>query len=251
MIKNTFLEQVGLNQSEIKIYKRLLDYGELTPPRLAMLTGLTRQNTYAALKTLVNKQLIEDVTNKKKLRYRLLHPNKLNDLINEQIDEKVLVQKAVQASLPEITSQYFLSSNKPGITYFEGLEGIKKIFEDILKAKPEEVQIFRSVLDEVRLDEFLPGYLNRQVAAGIKTRIISPKVITSELLFEDKQLNRVRKYVPEELFKIYTQIEMYNDNVAFMAYKKRLMGFVISSKDVAASLKTVFELVWQADFKSK
>ncbi|HUD03324.1 MAG TPA: helix-turn-helix domain-containing protein [Patescibacteria group bacterium] len=65
MIKNTFLEQVGLNQSEIKIYKRLLDYGELTPPRLAMLTGLTRQNTYAALKTLVNKQLIEDVTNKK------------------------------------------------------------------------------------------------------------------------------------------------------------------------------------------
>jgi len=251
MIKNTFLEQVGLNQSEIKIYKRLLDYGELTPPRLAMLTGLTRQNTYAALKTLVNKQLIEDVTNKKKLRYRLLHPNKLNDLINEQIDEKVLVQKAVQASLPEITSQYFLSSKKPGITYFEGLEGIKKIFEDILKAKPEEVQIFRSVLDEVRLDEFLPGYLNRQVAAGIKTRIISPKVITSELLFEDKQLNRVRKYVPEELFKIYTQIEMYNDNVAFMAYKKRLMGFVISSKDVAASLKTVFELVWQADFKSK
>ena len=179
-----------------------------------------------------------------------MHPNKLNDLINEQIDEKVLVQKAVQASLPEITSQYFLSSNKPGITYFEGLEGIKKIFEDILKAKPEEVQIFRSVLDEVRLDEFLPGYLNRQVAAGIKTRIISPKVITSELLFEDKQLNRVRKYVPEELFKIYTQIEMYNDNVAFMAYKKRLMGFVISSKDVAASLKTVFELVWQADFKS-
>jgi len=40
--------------------------------------------------------------------------------------KKVLVQKGCAGFITEITSQYFLSSNKPGITYFEGLEGIKK-----------------------------------------------------------------------------------------------------------------------------
>lgn len=251
MIKESLLEQSGLNQSEVKIYKRLLEYGELTPPRLSELTGLARQNTYAALKTLVGKDLIEDITNKKTLRYRLLHPNKLKDLIDKQINDKVTIQKSLQASLPELSSQYFLSSNKPGITYFEGLDGIRKIFEDILKSKPDEVQIFRSVFDEIRLDKYLPVYVERQKNAIKLTRIISPSVVTPERLQEDKRLNRLRKYIPEELFKINTQIEIYNDNVAFMTYGKRPMGFVISSKDVAASLKTVFELVWQSDFKPK
>lgn len=251
MIKETLLEQSGLNHSEAKIYRRLLEYGELTPPKLSELTRLTRQNTYAALKTLVSKQLIEGVANRKNLIYRPLHPNKLKELIDKQIEDKTSIQKAVQASIPELASQYFLSSNKPGITYFEGIDGIKKIFEDILKSKPAEVQIFRSVFDEIRLDKYLTSFVERQKNAIKLTRIISPSAVTPERLQEDKRLNRIRKYIPEELFKINTQIEIYNDNVAFMTYGKRTMGFVISSKDVAASLKTVFELVWQADFKSK
>lgn len=251
MIKETLLEQSGLNQSEVKIYKRLLEYGELTPPRLSELTVLTRQNTYAALKTLAGKNLIEKVSNRKKLLYRPLHPNNLKNLIEKQIEDKLSTQKALQASIPELTSQYFLSSDKPGITYFEGLDGIKKIFEYILKSKPDEVQIFRSVFDKTRLNDYLINYIVRQKNAIKLTRVISPSVVTPERLQEDKRLNRVRKYIPEELFKINTQIEIYDDNVAFMTYGKRLMGFVISSKDVAESLRTIFELVWQADFKSK
>jgi len=248
MIKDSLFEEIGLNHSEIKIYKRLLEYGELSPPRLSELTGLTRQNAYAALRTLSNKELIDEDRRKKKLTYRPVHPGKLNELVDRKIDESREVHRSLQSFLPELEGMYFLSGNKPGITYFEGLNGVKRIYEDILKDKPNQVQVFRSVYDKERLDKYLTWYIKRQLAAGIETRIISPKLVTDDLIEKDKKLNRARKYVPESLFRINTQIMIYNNNIAFITLEKKLMGFVISSKDVAQTLRTIFETLWVAKF---
>ena len=124
MIKQSILEQSGLNDSEVKIYKRLLEFGELTPPKLAELTGLTRQNTYAALKTLAKKNLIEPLSRRKKLIYQLKDPNMLLELVDKQIADTKMVQKSLKANMPELMGLFSLKGNKPGITYFDGIEAV-------------------------------------------------------------------------------------------------------------------------------
>jgi len=244
MIKQSVFKEIGLNENEVIVYNLLLDYGEIAPPKISELTSINRQNAYAIINSLLRKGLVEEIDRRKKLTYRPLHPQKLVQYAENRRKEAEIAEEALKTALPELSSLYHLSTNKPGITFFEGLEGIKKIYEDILKEKPEELLVFRSPHDKERLGQYLVGYMKRREKIGIKTRIISPNKITDAIQKEDISLNRTRKYLPEGKFHLNTQISIYNDQVAFIAFEKKLMGFVISSKDVAQTLKTVFELVW-------
>ncbi len=240
------LLQAGLTPNEAKVYNLLIEHGELTPPRITELSNISRQNSYAVLKSLIKKDLVEEIDRKKKLTYYPKHPQKLVEYMEGQRKEMEMAEKVVSAAIPSLASLFQFSSGKPGITYFEGIDGIKKIQEGILKERPKEVCVFRSIYDKQKLDKFLTGFIKREATLGIKTRIISPKIVTPEVLEKDKRYNRERKYVPEELFKLETQISVYNDQTAFFTYGKKLMGFVISSKDVAQTLRTIFELVWNS-----
>lgn len=248
MIKESLLEQSGLNQSEVKIYKRLLEYGELTPPRLSELTGLTRQNTYAALRTLASKQLIEQIPRRKNLTYQAQHPNKLVEFVDKQIDETKIVQKSLTANLSELVSLYNLSNSKPGIAYFEGLENVKKIYLDVLRAKPDEVLVFRSTHDDEKLGNFLIDIKRRRALNGTKTRMISQTVVTNEKIQEDKKLLIQRKYVPDEVFHLDTEVAITSSQVSFITFDKKVNGFVITSKELAQTLRTIFESLWLAKF---
>ena len=251
MIKESLFEQSGLNQSEVKIYKRLLEYGELTPPRLSELTGLARQNTYAALKTLANKQLIEVITRRKKLTYQVQHPNKLVELVNKQIDETKMVQKSLTANLPELISLFNLTSSKPGIVYFEGLVNIKKIYSDWLRVKPDEILVLSSSHDFEKLGhDYLIRHNKRRASSGTKLRIISQAKGFKGIEHIDKQLLLQRKYIPDEIFHLDTEVAIGNDQVSFITFDKKLTGFVITSKEVAQTLRTIFESLWQAEYKT-
>ena len=244
MIKQSVFKEIGLNENEVIVYNLLLDYGEIAPPKISELTSINRQNAYAVIKSLLGKGLVEEIDRRKKLTYRPLHPEKLVQYAENRRKEAEIAEEALKTALPELSSLYHLSTNKPGITFFEGLDGVKKIYEDILKEKPEELLVFRSPHDKEKLDQYLVGYMKRREKVGVKTRIISPTKITAKIIEEDKNFSRTRKYIPENIFHLNTQISIYNDQVAFIAFEKKLMGFVISSKDVAQTLRTIFELVW-------
>lgn len=250
-MKSSIFEEVGLNEKEAIAYNLLLEHGQLTPPRLAEITDVTRQNAYAILKSLVSKELIEEITIRKKLTYRLLHPFALVRFTEDKKAEAETSEKIAKSALPELTSLFHLATNKPGVSFFEGVEGVKKIYEDVLKEKPEEVLVLRSILDERKLDKYLLGFTKRRSLYGINTRIISPKKVTKELEREDIVLKRQRKYIPEDLFKLSTEVSIYNDQVAFIAFEQKLMGFVVSSKDVAQTFRTIFELIWRSEFSSR
>lgn len=249
MIKEALLEQAGLNTSEVKIYKRLLEYGELSPPKLSELTGLGRQNTYAALKTLVQKELIEQIPRRKKLAYRLQNPSQLIELVDRQINESKIVQKSLKANLPELLGMFSLKSGKPGVTYFEGVEAVKNLYLDGLRMKPKEVLVFSSVHDEERWGDFLLSYLKRKAQNGTVTKIISSTEPTKEKIESDKLLLMKRKYIPDEIFHLDSELAIAEDQVQIITFDKQMRGFSITSKEVAQTLATIFNALWEADFK--
>lgn len=249
MIKESLLQQAGLNDSEVKVYKRLIKYGELTPPKLSELTGISRQNTYATLKTLSGKELIEVIPRRKKLTYQIQHPNQLLVLVDNQINQAKIVQKSIKANLPELISMFSLSSNKPGIVYFDGLESIKNIYLDVLRMKPTESYVFRSTHDDEKLGAFLINFKKRRALNGTKTKMISQTKVTKEKIKEDKQWLIERKYVPDEIFHLDTEIAINGNQVSFVTFDRQIKGFVITSKEVAQTLRIIFESLWAADFK--
>lgn len=248
MQKISVLREAGLNENECKIYQRLLEYGELSPPKLALLTGLTRQNTYAVLKTLNQKDLIEEVVKQKKLAYKPLHPNKLVDLVSAKKREAEMAEEAIKANLPIFANLFNLSNYRTSVSYFEGLNGVKAIYEDALRDKPEEIMIFQSTYDEKIMGRYLQGYLRRRAEKGIVARMISPREGANGEIVDEPNLKRQIKYIPSTLFQTSAEISFSKNLVAFITYKKKLHGFVITSGEVTKTLKVIFDLIWAADY---
>jgi sugar-specific transcriptional regulator TrmB len=125
-MRKDLLEDVGLNKNEAIIYRTLLENGEMLPSELTEKTPVMRQNVYAVLKSLVKKGLIEQIEHRKKLVYRAEHPQKLLDFVESQKAEIQKNENLVESMIPEMISDFNLAQNKPGVVYYEGLEGIKR-----------------------------------------------------------------------------------------------------------------------------
>lgn len=248
MLKDSIFLNIGLTENETKAYRRLLEYGELSPSDLAKLTGITRQNTYTVLKSLDKKGLIEVIDRRKKLAYRSLHPQKLSDyIVNQKLDIEV-AENTLNASMPALKGLFNLSNSKTSVSYFEGIEGIKTILEDALRDKPKEVMVFQSIYDQKRLGKYLESYVRRRAFAGIKTRMISPSKNVNGQILNEKSLNRKTKYIPEEHFSLGAEVSFSENLVVILSLEKKIFGTVITSREVARSFKTIFDLIWNTDY---
>lgn len=142
-------------------------------------------------------------------------------------------------------NQYALVSGQPGISHYEGIEGIKKVYEDTLRPPyPEEVLVLRSIYDSKELEDFIQKYIERRARIGIKSRTISPPGIGHPLLGEEELLRSLR-FLPREIFSTPAEISIYGDKVALISLRKDLIATVIQGKDIADTLRILFELIWQ------
>ncbi len=233
---------LDLSPAERTAYETLITHGPMPPPRLAKSANLTRVNSYAALRGLTQKGLaIEKDINKKRV-YSPQPPTKLQELARQKAEQTRLNAAAIEAIIPSLMNQYALVSDQPGISHYEGLDGIKKIYEDSLRPPHhEESLVIRSVYDSKEIEPYLLRYIKRRAKLGIKNRMLTPYFETS---MDDKKLLRQRRFLPKEKFALPTEISIYGDKVSLISLRKDLIGTVIQSQDVAQTFRIIFELLW-------
>ena len=61
----------------------------------------------------------------------------------------------IDTALPALISDYNLVSGKPGIRFFEGVEGLKKIYEDVLQ-NGENFYLVRSAYEPAYKEKIVP-----------------------------------------------------------------------------------------------
>lgn len=248
-MNKSVLKNLNLSENETIIYEILLNDGPSVVSVIAEKAKLGRVNTYVILRSLVKKELVFESNKKKKLAYAITSPKKLLEIAAEQKEKINKTEVDLLKMMPKLISHYKLANRKPGILFFEGIDGAKEIFNDVLKVKPKEVLVFRSIYDSKKIDSFLDEYTKKRVELKIKTKIISPKKPSKELLEKDKKVLRQRIYVPEKIFTTNAQINIYNNRVAYINYVKNIQGIIIENADVAQTMKTVFDLVWNTHKK--
>jgi hypothetical protein len=139
-----------------------------------------------------------------------------------------------------------MRTNKPSVTYFEGIKGIKQLYKDIFTLdNPGELLVFRSPQDEDVLGIDLIKEDNKRLTlAGIKTRLITPK--SSGPLFTHVgklKINREVRFSSEKL-TLPAEICVVKDRVSIVPYRKDKMSALIISKDFADSMRQIFDYIW-------
>ena len=230
------------------VYDILLELGEAPAEAITKKAGLKRPTAYYALDQLVRRGLVEEIAGKTKKKFRLTSPENLQKIIELERVRIERSQKVFGLELPRLISQHTLTTAKPYIQYYEGLEGIQHLYDDIIK-DGEDILLIRSPYDEHQpaLTELVGRQITRQVKAGIHTRALTPFVpeTPESVLHHDKKRLVTRRILLREQLFTPAQIIIYGDKVALTAFRDHIITTLVQNNEIASTFRAVFEYIWQ------
>jgi HTH-type transcriptional regulator, sugar sensing transcriptional regulator len=238
------LIQFGLSEEEAKVYLTVLELGGSFASTIANKAGIPRVNCYYILDSLKKKNLIT-ANLKGNTKFFIAEPPQV--LINKQEEQFLQAQKL----LPELIALTKVSDFKPTIRSYEGIEGIKTIFDQTLEAKSEVMGYTNLEALAELLPDYLPAYTRKLVKRGIKMRLLSPsskkaKAFIKKFYPKDypKELVEILFVNPKE-FNFENQIAIYDNSVSIVSLNPdELMGVMLESAVYARTQRAVFSLSW-------
>jgi len=235
----TILKNLGLNDSEIAIYLTCLQTGPAQPQELVKKSGFSRPATYLAIEQLTVKGLLSSASHGKRKIYaaeppeRLVHygKTKVNDL-NQNVED---LENQIQAL------KLMERGDKPVAKYFEGIDGLRSILQDLADTKPAFTEEITNV-DVVR-----KVFQNKDLES-VQTKLEKMKTPGRALFSGD--VKYVRKGVearllPKNEFNFEGDILLYADKIAMVSFTDKVIGVVIESPIIAQTYHTIFELAWR------
>lgn len=239
------LKKLGMDAKEVKLYVKLLELGVSSAGALAIRTESVRTSTYSLLNSMIKKGYVSYITKKGVKYYSAADPRAL-------IDHYFDGAKMLKVLLPELLAISNRHGQKPKITFYEGVEGIKQICEILLEVPGSIRESFMGVDEEKIHPEikryFEEDFINRRIELGIKYRGIITGYIPMGTQHEKDEEGQLRelKYVDPKKFPIRIHIDISPSNkVALYSYNRdEMMGVVIEHEAFHETMRTVFKLAW-------
>lgn len=239
------LQKLGMTAKEVKVYIKMLELGSCLANTLAKRLNENRTSTYSLLQSLQKKGIVSYFI-KKNVKYFV--PTDPTFLINHYFDQASNLKKF----LPQLLAIYNQYKEKPKITFYEGVEGIKQIGEILLEVPGSTRESFMGIDEKTIHPEIKKYYeedfVNRRIELGITFRGIVTGYLPmgSRHKKTNKEHLRELKFVDPKIFPIKIQIDIFpNNKVAlYSQHKDAPMGIVIEHEDFYHTMKTAFKLAW-------
>ncbi|MBU0727660.1 hypothetical protein KKA95_03160 [Patescibacteria group bacterium] len=237
MFSVNILTDLGLNDKEAKIYLVCLELGSGTVMQISRKSAITRGSTYDILEEMLEKGLVSKIHKDKHMVFTAVDPEVLNKRYQDRIRNFELV-------MPELTG-LFHKHSKPRVRYFEGAEGIKRVYEDTLTATTEILNYANS--REIRM--YWPSYDDDYVKMRIKKKIFLKGIAPDDeygkrVRKEDKISLRKTHLLPSKDYKFTNEINIYDNKVAITSFANELIGIIIESKEIADTQRDIFKMAW-------
>jgi len=241
----SILRNIGFDEKESCLYLAGLQLGSAPASEYARVCNLNRITSYNTLENLVKRGLF---TLEKKLRGKSYAPVKPEHLVVEAEKHLVSLSKA----LPELMSLQKAKYRKPHVRFFEGWDGVKRMYEDTLTSTSELLNFANSAVVRAHWPAYDEEYVEERVMRGIPLRGIAPNDAAGKHVHgEDKAKRREIRLVPATEFDFTNEINVYDHKVAICSFDSDLkgntdvFGIIIESKEVAETQRQIFEMAWR------
>lgn len=250
------LEAIGLSEKQAQVYAALVELGGAFPSQISEKTRLNRTTVYKILTDLSIKGLINEITKRNKLFYQIENPNRLLRFAKTQVSlAEDRLQKA-EKLIPDFEGLYQMLTNKPGIRYFEGVDGVTLLYEDMVASdKKYEMLAWSNAkeLERVLPNKFFEDFRRSKERIGITTRGIVPDT-DQDKQFNERFFSGYKKgavphlrYVIAEQFPFKGEITVYGSTkIAIVNLNKEyLTGLIIEDETIHEMMRMIFELSWK------
>jgi len=233
------LKQIGLNDKESKVYLALLELEDALVSEISDKTKINRSLLYSILAELVDKGLVTYILKNNTRYYRAAEPEKILSMLKEK-------EKALQSILPELVALHRPRAKKPIVEILEGKEGIKTIFNDVLRVGQDWYAFGVPGKGPEIIGPNVHAFEKERQKAGIPLNVIC--VRTKEGLKRGKEFSQMRytkvRYMPET-YESPASNWIYGDRIVVIFwYKEFPFAIRIIDKNLAESYKNHFKAMW-------
>lgn len=243
MSLHSVVKNIGLTDKEAEVYLACLELGSSVVSDIARTARINRVTAYDVLEKLMKKGLVNSLIKKGTRYYDATDPASVASEMSTRVHD-------FKKALPDL-KRLRGDAIHPRIRYFEGLEGIKAIYEDTLSSKTEILNYANSREIRTHWPNYDEEYVSKRVKKKIYLRGIAPlDEFGKEVKTQDKNAYREIRLVPSKDFSFTNEINVYDDKVAIISFKDEpLIGMIIESQEIANTQRDIFKMAW--DFANK
>lgn len=250
------LKKIGISENEAKVYMALLDLGSATAQDISKKAGIPRPTVYVQLEDLKKIGLAstfeKEPTRKggaTKTMFRAESPEHLVRFVAHQkaaVSEK---EELLKVMLPDLGKYFENAGERPKVRFFEGIEGLKTMQAETVKQFPKLKEILNiTSLDAVFgiFPTLTEDYSSLRIKHGVHSRIIYSTKKAPFLKNTDQKMLRRSRFIPPEKFPYINDLGIIGNSVEFSVLKEKPFGIIIENEDIAESMRSFFNLAWEA-----
>lgn len=233
------MQALGLSEQEVAVYLAALELGESNIQEISRKSGVKRTSIYNFIDVLKERQLLSEIKKGKRRLYSAVSPHHL-------VDEQKSKVTSMERLIPQLLAIQNNVKNKPRVSFYQGLEGIKEIYRMTLRDKQtiyawEDLDHALNTLPP----QFAKSYTEQRAAKKIHARCIDrdTKVAREWTAKNNIRLARESRFITSEEFG--TEINVFGNKVAFFRWDKdNPFGVVIEDPGIATAVRVAWQELW-------
>lgn len=239
----TALSRLGLSHHESQALLAVLVAGKASAAQVGKVVGLPRQTTFSILKKLAEQGYVEQTSQGRSTFFSttLEHLEYACDNRRLKIEQS---KATLLAELPKVFAKQ-KGVELPKVRYYEGVVGLKQMFEGILAEyrKNKLPKIFRAYgVNNMRaaLGEYLHEFVKERGKLGVETHLFIGEA-EDDLAVERERLGRIVKRLSIAPQK--AGMYLVGSRVYLFSFPDRI-GVMIENGAIAQLLTAVFDNHW-------
>lgn len=237
------LQEIGLTDSEIKVYLALLELGSSKKGPIVKKAGITSSKVYEVIDKLIERGLASYVAKDGVKYFNAAPPSRIKDYLKEK--EARLKEQEIELDklLPSLELKQRLTEQRTDAEVYRGWSGMQTVYNNLLDSlKPgEEYYIFGASkgMDAQKVKSFYSRFNEKVVKKKLKANIIFNENARGNLPNVEKT-GRV-KYLDQTT---PAEILVYNNKTAIVLLEKEPLVILIRGESIAKSFRAYFDVMW-------
>ena len=244
-------QKFGMGPEEVRVYLTLLEHGACGAGNLSKKVRIPRTTLYGILEKLRSHGLLLQSNEDGVKLWIPEAPSKITGLLDQEINEWERLKQSYRKVLPALEARRVAEVVTPRFSYFEGLDGLRRILDDALLYRDIMTESFWPIKDmlDVLGEDYLNGLNITRVRQNIHIRSIWPHIRAVDIkrfpfLGVGGEFRREVRCAPPGV-DCTLGYWAYENKVAFVSSRAECFGFIVESRELRQMLKTQFELIWK------
>jgi HTH-type transcriptional regulator, sugar sensing transcriptional regulator len=243
----------GLSREQAVVYETLLKLGTVPASHLTkgipVSSALSRPLVYKVLEELVGLDLAEkhDIEGKV-ATFTAKHPLALKDVLAKRQASIEEAAEKLGGAVGKLISTFNLLSGKPGVQFFEGMNGMRAVLQDALSSTTP----IYAFLDIAQVSQELPNVSREFGEERVRRKIVKRNLSLDTP--ENRKLVDVgyhdefteERLIPWNLAPVGASMQIYENKISYLTFGTQKIGVIITDPHITQMHRGLFEALWNS-----